>query len=301
MKFTIMLLFLSCGLFAQHEPNCGFKDEFARHIDNTEPFEIVIRQSNQCRYDTLLIIDLMIYVVPDRFILMDYDTRDTLIDTKWIFCNWEFLDSTDECNDGFVWFTNDSVWSVSYMIPYDYHFHTANPWGFYGMARIMYRTNKDFFILRVIPNQHAYTIGRFWVNCIDSYCYTEYDTIIYTDFTTPTPQYTYVYGKCCDTLYINEYVSDKVPDVFLPNIFSPNGDGINDIYLPRVKEYYVHNFIEFTVFNRWGAVLHRERNVKQLEGWDGYDNNPWVYVVLLVYEDYKGVVHRESSDITLIR
>jgi gliding motility-associated-like protein len=52
--------------------------------------------------------------------------------------------------------------------------------------------------------------------------------------------------------------------LFVPNSFTPNGDGLNDVFIPlaqSVKEY------EMTIFNRWGLKVF---NSLQLDyGWDG--------------------------------
>lgn len=51
-----------------------------------------------------------------------------------------------------------------------------------------------------------------------------------------------------------------------PNAFSPNGDGINDIF--KAKDTY-QSIVEFkaTIFNRWGQKIHSWENPS--EGWDG--------------------------------
>lgn len=52
----------------------------------------------------------------------------------------------------------------------------------------------------------------------------------------------------------------------MPNAFSPNGDGVNDIY--RAKTNY-QNIVEFeaTIFDRWGTKIFSWTNID--EGWDG--------------------------------
>ncbi len=46
---------------------------------------------------------------------------------------------------------------------------------------------------------------------------------------------------------------DNCPIYFLPNIFSPNGDGLNDLFIPF--EYRYVESIELTIFNRWGNIV----------------------------------------------
>ena len=56
----------------------------------------------------------------------------------------------------------------------------------------------------------------------------------------------------CDSLV---HLDLEIIDVYLPNIFSPNGDGFNDSFAPQL-EAEVDSY-EMTVFNRWGNVVHR--------------------------------------------
>lgn len=70
------------------------------------------------------------------------------------------------------------------------------------------------------------------------------------------------------------------PNVWVPNIFSPNGDGENDIlyvYGQGIKE------LNFSVYNRWGELIFQTNNIQ--EGWDGtYKGkrcSPNVFVYLL--------------------
>lgn len=58
---------------------------------------------------------------------------------------------------------------------------------------------------------------------------------------------------------------DECSDYILPNVFSPNGDGINDIYKP-FRTAYVER-VEMTIFNRWGLEVYRTEDPDI--NWDG--------------------------------
>lgn len=47
---------------------------------------------------------------------------------------------------------------------------------------------------------------------------------------------------------------DNCPGYWLPNVFSPNGDGANDLFMPLQPYAYVES-IELEIYNRWGQVI----------------------------------------------
>ncbi len=58
--------------------------------------------------------------------------------------------------------------------------------------------------------------------------------------------------------------------VHLPNAFSPNGDGRNDIFAPVANQQVVFHLLE--VYNRWGEQVYRSENFSSADrttGWDG--------------------------------
>ncbi len=74
-------------------------------------------------------------------------------------------------------------------------------------------------------------------------------------------------------------VTECSPDLLvLPNAFTPNDDGLNDILYVRSSA--IDMVEEFCVFNRWGQMVFHTNSMK--EGWDGTYNgkplNPDVYV-----------------------
>jgi gliding motility-associated-like protein len=43
--------------------------------------------------------------------------------------------------------------------------------------------------------------------------------------------------------------------VYIPNSFTPNGDGLNDVFKPEMEGKEFIKQYKFTVFNRWGEVI----------------------------------------------
>ena len=68
-----------------------------------------------------------------------------------------------------------------------------------------------------------------------------------------------------DSIHIIYY---KGPNIYLPNAFTPNGDGRNDIFRPLVVGITTFNY--FRVFNRNGQIMYE--TAKPGEGWDGTIN-----------------------------
>jgi len=73
---------------------------------------------------------------------------------------------------------------------------------------------------------------------------------------------------CIDTALITIFVSD--PDIWVPNVFTPNGDGYNDIVTlpyPSFKSY------DIQILNRWGNLVFELKDQTGIAVWDGYDFN----------------------------
>jgi len=58
---------------------------------------------------------------------------------------------------------------------------------------------------------------------------------------------------CADTTYLDDYIIVDTSFVAVPNVFTPNGDGTNDLFV--VKFWSMQN-IKIEIFNRWGKRLH---------------------------------------------
>ncbi len=54
--------------------------------------------------------------------------------------------------------------------------------------------------------------------------------------------------------------------LFTPNSFSPNGDGLNEIFIPITYGVDPNNY-SLKIYNRWGEVIFSSKNIS--EGWDG--------------------------------
>ena len=88
----------------------------------------------------------------------------------------------------------------------------------------------------------------------------------------------------------------------MPNAFSPNGDGINDIY--KAKDGY-QSLVEFHayIFNRWGQKIYEWHD--PAGGWDGKFNGKdvkqGVYFVLVKAKGADGRKYNIKKDVNLLR
>ncbi|RFC53670.1 DUF7948 domain-containing protein [Brumimicrobium aurantiacum] len=96
------------------------------------------------------------------------------------------------------------------------------------------------------------------------------------------------------------YVCDE-PYIFVPNAFSPNGDGENDVLYVRSL---IVSDVNFKIFNRWGELVY-ESNTTHGPGWDGtYKGkllDPDVYDYYLKGHCIDGQEFLIKGNITLIR
>ena len=74
-------------------------------------------------------------------------------------------------------------------------------------------------------------------------------------------------------------------NVYIPNTFSPNNDGVNDVFYIRGKG--IAGIKSLRIFNRWGAVVFSKLNLSVNEpgaGWDGRYNGQPLTPDVFVYE-----------------
>ena len=95
--------------------------------------------------------------------------------------------------------------------------------------------------------------------------------------------------------------------IFIPNIFSPNDDGINDRFEIRAFNNSVRLIRNMSVYNRWGNLVYKEENftLDDLERyWNGKIDNrvlpTGVYSYVLEIEYLDGQTETRSGDVTLI-
>jgi gliding motility-associated-like protein len=78
-----------------------------------------------------------------------------------------------------------------------------------------------------------------------------------------------------ESAFSNEVCKDNCISFILPNIITPNGDNLNDVFRPKVRAFV--RSMKFRVFNRWGVLVYESGPVTEGEGlyinWGGVDNS----------------------------
>ena len=107
---------------------------------------------------------------------------------------------------------------------------------------------------------------------------------------------------CIDSITQTFELNDNLK-LNVPNSFTPNGDGLNDVFLPifnaesGVKEY------KFEVYNRWGQLIYETGDLTA--GWDGKYKSKICqqgsYNWIIYYQDFSKNPYNVNGHVTLIK
>ncbi len=106
---------------------------------------------------------------------------------------------------------------------------------------------------------------------------------------------------CVDTA-TNCLVVSPLFTLYIPDAFSPNGDGVNDVFMP--KGTYIKDF-EMYIYDRWGMQLFHSDNI--MNGWNGTvrggnticQEDTYVYQIFVT--DTRDNKHAYNGSVTLIK
>ncbi len=103
-------------------------------------------------------------------------------------------------------------------------------------------------------------------------------------------------------------IVDRRRYIYIPNVFSPNGDGNNDFHTIFGRDDRVRRIVEYQVYDRWGETMVTLRDFapnNPLVGWDGTHRgkpmNPGVYVYHATVEFFDGHTEFYEGDVVLLR
>jgi len=102
-----------------------------------------------------------------------------------------------------------------------------------------------------------------------------------------------------DTVYVRK---DCYVDV--PNVFTPNGDGVNDFFFPRGLLTKGLVTFKMTIYNRWGQVIYETSKIEG-QGWDGaasgvpQPSGVYIYSIDATFKD--GMIEQHKGNVTLLK
>jgi gliding motility-associated-like protein len=165
----------------------------------------------------------------------------------------------------------------------------TNGWTTYYEWRFTMENEKEPYLVRYEENTE-YTFLKAGTHTIELYA-------IFTQ-KGDTVSYTADYWGSAEPITVS--ISESKLE--MPNAFSPNGDGINDVY--KAKDGY-QSLVDFhaTIFNRWGQKIYDWKDPSQ--GWDGKYNGKdvkqGVYFVLVKATGADGKKYNIRKDVNLLR
>ncbi|MFM7766864.1 MAG: gliding motility-associated C-terminal domain-containing protein, partial [Bacteroidota bacterium] len=91
---------------------------------------------------------------------------------------------------------------------------------------------------------------------------------------------------------------------YMPNSFTPNGDGINDFFMPITMGIQPEGYL-MNIFNRWGQLVFSANNPRK--GWDGVDiksgrEEPMgAYSWHILFKDKESKIVTRTGSVLLLR
>ncbi len=110
--------------------------------------------------------------------------------------------------------------------------------------------------------------------------------------------------ECRDTAFMECITIDDMSELEIPNIFTPNGDNMNDFFQVRAQTLQTFRGI---IVNRWGRTIYEWTDYETMEaGWDGKlsggsNASPGVYYYIIKATGMDGVEYDESGPFHLVR
>ncbi len=232
---------------------------------------------------------ITVYVVNPPFVNLGVDTTfceaDTVVLNAFapdaIFYTWSTGDTTSTTlatDTGTYWVIVDNLGCGVYDTII---FHTLlpNPAIDLGLDSTFCFFDNDTLYLDAGSNSIAYK----WIPYGDT-------TQIVKVLTAAYYQVTATRANGCKRRAGFEVLEICIPQIFIPSAFTPDGDGLNDVFLPSVN-----NLTQYSlqVYSRWGQLLFSSGDPSQ--GWDGRYNGNEMPTGIYTYRLYYGGFDEEGE------
>ena len=130
-------------------------------------------------------------------------------------------------------------------------------------------SDGDSIYVSVVTNVNTTAGGKISINSLGNYHYEPAPGFFGTD------TYTYtIFDRCGNSAQAKIIINVKeviTVTIFIPEGFSPNGDGSHDYFVLDNTEGYGQ--ISLKIFNRWGSLVYDNGDYKGPDWWDGTSNN----------------------------
>ncbi len=135
-------------------------------------------------------------------------------------------------------------------------------------------------------------------DCLETFASPVNDEIFYLNLTS--------LDDCSTEAQVKVTVNKNRP-VYIPNVFSPNGDGVNDEFTIFSKNI-IQNIDQLTIYHRWGGQIFKQTDFLPNDlsvGWDGKINGknaqPGVYIYIARVTFIDGVTRDYRGDVAVMR
>lgn len=232
------------------------------------------------------------------------------------------LDSTD--NLTYEWFPDEAILFgqntaeviVAPILTTDYWVEATNQYGCVGVDTMTIVASANFPPLDIVSDMDSIFPGGAAqltaTNANYTYTWSPDSSLnvngIYNPIANPFINTTYFLtiedeNGCKNIETITILIRDfecELPYIFIPNAFTPNNDGENDIFYVRANSI---TDVYLAVYNRWGQKVFETRDLNQ--GWDGTFNGiplePDVFGYYLEIECFNGLKQFKKGNVALIR
>lgn len=168
-----------------------------------------------------------------------------------------------------------------------------------------YITVGDSVLLQIVSNQKLSSVT--WVATDTMSCSSCFEQIVH-----PTQETTYtVYVEDENGCTATDRITIRVNKdnlLYIPNAFSPNGDGNNDVFFLSAHPTAIEEIESLQIFDRWGMLVFQQQKFKPNDaqfGWDGTFEgttlNPAVFVYQAKVRYADGRVEVVQGDVALLR
>jgi gliding motility-associated-like protein len=261
-------------------------------------------------------------IFPDPPIIADFDSRPTSCEGAGD--GSVFVASVSGTRPPFIFIVDDSIIPAPNTLIHVpagiYQVRIENEYGCFSAEQVIVNEGPPFDVTTIrdttiILGHSVYLAGRTnipasiasWTPIENVAC-----PICLETYVTPLEDQTYVIEAmtsegCSDKDSVSIRV-DRTPVLYVPNIFSPNGDQINDYFSISTDPLNVTAVDEVFIFDRWGGIIAHQANLmteQNLLLWDGTTRHgpalTGIYVYLIKFTMADGSTRSVHGDVTLIR